>query len=139
MPLPPDEKKLKTIAQAAAELGLLAYILRYWETKFKHVQPFKSAGGHRYYSEEAVQSLRQIHHLLYEKNFTIKGAQQYLNELQSGKPNTGDNADIVVAAAVVAEPVAADIKSDRLPDDLVEKLNGLLDQLKSIQDEISEF
>ena len=69
---------LRTISDVAEELNVPNYVLRFWEGKFPQVAPQKGAGGRRYYSPETVEVLKKIHRLLYEKGYTVKGAQQAL-------------------------------------------------------------
>ena len=70
----------RTISEVAEELGLAAHVLRFWETKFKPLQPLKRSGGRRFYRPEDVALLRQIKTLLYDEGYTIKGVQAYLKK-----------------------------------------------------------
>lgn len=77
----PEEKGInafRTISEVAEMLGIPAYVLRFWETKFPEIKPLKHRGGRRYYRPEDVDVLQQIKHLLYEKGYTIKGARAAL-------------------------------------------------------------
>lgn len=71
----------KTISEAAELLDVPAHVLRFWESRFTQLKPIKSKGGRRYYRPEDIAILTQIRHLLYERGYTIKGAQQVV-----GKP-----------------------------------------------------
>lgn len=70
----------RTIGEAASELNVPTHVLRFWETKFRQIQPVKRAGGRRHYRPEDMDILREIQDLLYKSGFTIKGAQNYLRD-----------------------------------------------------------
>jgi len=56
------------------------HVLRYWETEFHHIKPVKKSGNRRFYRERDIYSILQIKHLLYDLNFTIKGAKKRLQQ-----------------------------------------------------------
>ena len=62
---------------------LKQYVLRYWETEFKILNPEKNRAGNRRYKKEDIQIIRHIKELLYEKKFTTRGAKQYLQDYYS--------------------------------------------------------
>lgn len=70
----------RTIGEVATDLGLPPHVLRFWESKFPQIKPHKRRGGHRYYRPADIDILRTIKQLLYDKGFTIRGAQQFLRE-----------------------------------------------------------
>ncbi len=70
----------RTISEVAEELGVAPHVLRFWESKFSQVRPLKRGGGRRYYRPEDVEILRQIRILLYDRGYTIKGAQKLLRQ-----------------------------------------------------------
>ena len=63
-------------------------VLRYWETVIEAFNPFKTEGGTRKYSDKDIELVLKIKELLYDKKFTIAGANNYLNS-----PNKPDNED----------------------------------------------
>ncbi|AZL15676.1 MerR family transcriptional regulator [Rickettsiales endosymbiont of Stachyamoeba lipophora] len=69
----------KTIGEAAQLLGLPTHVLRFWETKFKAINP-KKIKARRYYNNKQIETLITIKDLLYNKGFTIQGAIQFLKE-----------------------------------------------------------
>ena len=77
-PLKKSKQAYRTISEAADELGVATHVLRFWETKFKTINPMKRSGGHRYYRPEDIDTLKQIKSLLYDEGYTIKGVQAYL-------------------------------------------------------------
>ncbi len=76
-----DQKKpYYSIGQVAEYFELPQSVLRYWETVFDALNPAKSPGGSRRYSDQDLQVIHDIKHLLYERGFTIRGANKILNQ-----------------------------------------------------------
>jgi DNA-binding transcriptional MerR regulator len=75
-----SEEAFRTIGEVAESLDLPQHVLRFWETRFKEIEPVKRAGGRRYYRPRDVELLAAIRHLLYGKGYTIKGVQRILKE-----------------------------------------------------------
>lgn len=75
-----SKSAFKTIAEVAEELGVATHVLRFWETKFSQIKPMKATGGRRYYRPDDVEVLKLIQTLLYQKRYTIEGAQQLIKE-----------------------------------------------------------
>ncbi len=71
---------LHKIGQAADLLGVKPFVLRFWETEFPQLQPIRTASGQRLYSDEHIELVRRIQHLLYEQGLTIEGARKALEE-----------------------------------------------------------
>ena len=75
-----DIKKLYySISEVSEITELKQYVLRYWETEFSQLKPSKNRAGNRIYRSHDIDLLMEIKSLLYDRKFTIKGAQQYLN------------------------------------------------------------
>ncbi|EUK18617.1 MerR family transcriptional regulator [Commensalibacter papalotli (ex Servin-Garciduenas et al. 2014)] len=70
----------RTISEVAEEIHVPQHVLRFWETRFKQVQPVKRSGGRRYYRTEDISLLQYISELLYTQGYTIKGVQRLLEE-----------------------------------------------------------
>ena len=75
-----DFASLRTIGEVAESLDLPPHVLRFWETRFKEIDPVKRAGGRRFYRESDVELVAAIRHLLYREGYTIKGVQRILKE-----------------------------------------------------------
>lgn len=67
-----------TIGEMADRLGVRTHILRYWEEQFPMLRPLKRAGGRRLYRPADVSLLGQIHDLLSNQGYTIRGARNFL-------------------------------------------------------------
>ena len=65
----------RTIAEAAAEVGVAAHVLRFWETRFTFIKPLKRAGGRRFYRPTDIAMLTELRRALYEEGLSIKAAQ----------------------------------------------------------------
>ena len=76
---------LKTIGEVSSLIEVPVYVIRFWETKFKDLNPVKKIKGSRYYSKDQIDLLKKIKYLLYEKKLTIKGAIQNVEELDTQK------------------------------------------------------
>lgn len=70
----------RTIGQAARELELPQHVLRFWEGKFTPLTPLKPDSNRRYYDDDMMLLLKKIKKLLYEDGYTVKGAQQIINQ-----------------------------------------------------------
>lgn len=66
----------RTISEAAAEVGVPAHVLRFWETKFPFLQPLKRAGGRRLYRPQEIAVLKGVRTLLHDQGYTIRGVQR---------------------------------------------------------------
>ena len=82
-----DIKKLYySISEVSEVTGLKQYVLRYWETEFSQLKPEKNRAGNRIYRSHDIDTIMKIKSLLYDRKFTIKGAQQHL-KIPSKKQN----------------------------------------------------
>ena len=76
-----DIKKLYySISEVSEITALKQYVLRYWETEFSQLKPNKNKAGNRIYRSHDIDIILEIKSLLYDRKFTIKGAQQYLKK-----------------------------------------------------------
>ncbi|MEW6442717.1 MAG: MerR family transcriptional regulator [bacterium] len=80
----PDKLYLK-IGEVAEITGVKPYVLRYWESEFKMVNPSKSRSRQRLYRKADVELIFKIKELLYEERYTINGARKKLREMGYGK------------------------------------------------------
>ena len=74
-----DIKKLYySISEVSEITGLKQYVLRFWEIEFSQLKPKKNSAGNRIYRSHDIDIILEIKSLLYDRKYTIKGAQQYL-------------------------------------------------------------
>lgn len=62
---------LRTIAEAAGEVGVAQHVLRFWESRFGFIRPIKGAGGRRFYRPNDILVLRAIRRLLHDEGYSI--------------------------------------------------------------------
>ena len=73
-----ETKMYRSISEVSDLVGVKAHVLRYWETQFSMLRPKKNRAGNRMYRPEEVKLLLRIKELLYQRRFTIAGAQRRL-------------------------------------------------------------
>ena len=73
-----ETKLYYSISEAATMTTVKPHVLRYWETQFKMLRPRKNKAGNRMYRKRDLKLVMLIKGLLYEKKFTIAGAQKKL-------------------------------------------------------------
>ena len=109
----PDKKYFK-IGETSTLLGVKPHVLRYWETEFPQIRPYKSKTGQRLYRRCDVEALLKIQKLLYEERFTIAGARQALrlNNWVSIHVDDGDIDDVEIEESqMVSNIVSAMVAS----------------------------
>ena len=72
------DKLFFSIREVSEICGVEPHVLRYWETEFRHIKPVKKSGNRRFYRQRDIYAILQIKHLLYDLNFTIKGARKVM-------------------------------------------------------------
>lgn len=72
------KKLYYSIGEVSDLTGLEQHVLRYWESEFDELKPRKNRAGRRVYTEEDINRVRHIQHLLKEEKYTIEGARQAL-------------------------------------------------------------
>lgn len=78
-----DLKMYYSIKEVAGLLNVTETTLRYWETVFPQISPYKGANGVRRYTKDDIKTLRTIHHLVKERGLTIAGARK---QFKAGGP-----------------------------------------------------
>jgi DNA-binding transcriptional MerR regulator len=73
-----EDGALRTIGEVSRALGIKTHVLRYWEQQFPMLEPLKRSGGRRYYRTEDVELIETINGLVNGEGYTLKGAQQVL-------------------------------------------------------------
>jgi DNA-binding transcriptional MerR regulator len=109
----------RTISEVAGDLNVEQHVLRFWETKFTQIKPLKRGGGRRYYRPEDVDLLKNIHHLLYQEGYTIKGVQKLL---AASRGNLSAR-----VGGEEAHPVTKAVHKNK------DELKSMLDELKSMR------
>jgi len=73
---------LKKLYYSIGEVSRLTkieqYTLRYWESEFKQLNPAKNRAGNRIYTNQDIELVLKIKHLLKDKKYTFEGARKIL-------------------------------------------------------------
>ena len=107
----------RTISEVADWLGIQAYVLRFWESKFTQVKPVKRAGGRRYYRPSDMILIGGIKKLLHDDGLTIKGVQKILRE--QGITHVSSLSQSLDETAAIPQPVIVDPTLDDANDTVV--------------------
>ena len=77
---PKSEKLYYSISEVAEKFNLAPSALRFWEKEFDTIKPFKNKKGNRYYTQEDIEHIALINHLVKERGLTLKGAKAKIKE-----------------------------------------------------------
>lgn len=94
------EKRYYKIGEVAKAFGVNTSHIRFWEKEFDILKPKKNKKGNRLFTQEDLQNLKLIYHLVKEKGFTLEGAKSKLKE-QSKKVK--DNFDIITRLEAIKQ------------------------------------
>ena len=87
------EKVYYTIGEVAELFEVNTSLIRYWEKEFDILKPAKNKKGNRLFTQQDIDNLRIIYHLVKERGFTLQGARDKLRE---------NKEDVVNKAATIA-------------------------------------
>ena len=85
----PDRLYYK-IGEVSQIVGVKPHVLRYWETEFPMVKPYKKDSKQRLYRKRDLRLLLMIKKLLQEEMYTIAGARQVLKKLKEQETSVRD-------------------------------------------------
>ena len=82
MPYKPHriKKIYYSISEVAAMFDVNASLIRFWEKEFDILQPTKNKKGNRLFTQEDVENIYLIYHLVKERGFTLEGARNQLSQ-----------------------------------------------------------
>jgi DNA-binding transcriptional MerR regulator len=75
----PDKLYFK-IGEVCKITAVEPYILRYWESEFKLIKPYRTKSNQRLYRKKDVEAVLKIRKMLYDQKYTIAGAKKKLKE-----------------------------------------------------------
>ena len=120
-----DIKKLYySISEVSEITQLKQYVLRYWETEFSELKPSKNQAGNRIYRSHDINVILDIKSLLYDRKFTIKGAQQHL------KQPSDETQQIIPSSKIVKLSNSLDIKTLKDLRHGIDKLLKLIEEFR---------
>lgn len=73
------EKIYYSISEVAEMFEVNQSNLRFWEKEFKQLNPRRNAKGTRFYTQNDIETIKQIMFLVNEQNLTLQGAKQKLS------------------------------------------------------------
>ncbi len=74
------EKRYYSISEVAGMFNVNLSHLRYLESVFPQLSPKRNAGRTRFYTQEDIQTIKQILFLVNEQGMTLEGARKKMNE-----------------------------------------------------------
>ena len=77
-----SERLYYRIGEVSRITGLKPHVLRYWESEFKAIKPYKGGSLQRLYRKKDLDLILKIKKLLYEDGFTIAGAKKKIRDLE---------------------------------------------------------
>jgi DNA-binding transcriptional MerR regulator len=79
----PDKLYYK-IGEVSKIAGVKPHVLRYWESEFREIKPYKTQSLQRLYRRKDIELILRIKKLLYDDLFTISGAKRKLKDSPEG-------------------------------------------------------
>ena len=92
---PIAKKVYYSIGEVCDLTGLKPHVLRYWETQFDILSPPKNRAGNRVYRSKEIEIILLVKHLLYEKKYTIEGANNRLVEMRKAGDLEEERQDVL--------------------------------------------
>jgi DNA-binding transcriptional MerR regulator len=105
---PKIEKIFYSIGEVAEMLNVNQSLIRFWEKEFDILKPQKNKKGNRLFTQQDIENLRLIYHLVKERGMTLKGARL---KLQNQKQEIVDSFEIVKKLQNIKENLLS-IKSE---------------------------
>ncbi|MBQ7550254.1 MAG: MerR family transcriptional regulator [Bacteroidales bacterium] len=79
------EKDYYSIGETAKMFNVNTSLLRFWESQFDVIKPYKNKKGDRYFSKKDIMFIQKIYHLTKEKGYTLNGAKAALKQKDAGE------------------------------------------------------
>jgi len=77
---PSVEKRYYGIGEVAKMFDVSKSLIRFWETEFDYLKPHKNSNGERRFTQQNLDQLSLIYHLVKERGFTLDGAKREISE-----------------------------------------------------------
>lgn len=75
-------KRYYSISEVAEMFEVSKSLIRFWESEFEILKPHKNSKGDRRFTQQNLEQIQTIYHLVKERGFTLSGAKQELKERQ---------------------------------------------------------
>jgi DNA-binding transcriptional MerR regulator len=86
------EKLFYSIGEVAEMFQVNTSLIRFWEKEFDILKPKKNKKGNRLFTQQDVDNLHIIYHLVKERGMTLSGAQKKMKE---NKNDTDNNFEVI--------------------------------------------
>ncbi len=74
------EKIYFTIGEVAERFEVATSLIRFWESEFSILHPKKNKKGNRQYTNNDIEKIKLIYHLVKDRGFTLNGAKEMLKK-----------------------------------------------------------
>ncbi len=74
------QKRYYSIGEVAKLFDVNPSLIRFWENEFDVLQPKKNRKGNRLFTNDDIENLKIIYHLVKEKGFTLSGAKEEMKK-----------------------------------------------------------
>jgi len=78
---PIPDKIYFRIGEVSTLVGVDTHVLRYWESEFSMIKPFRGKSKQRLYRRQDIEHFLHIKELLHNQGYTISGARRFLKSL----------------------------------------------------------
>ena len=94
--MPYKEKKVEklyfSIGEVAEMFQVNSSLIRFWEKEFDIIKPKKNKKGNRFFTQQDIESIRLIYHLVKERGLTLSGARKKIKE---NREDTNNNYEVI--------------------------------------------
>jgi DNA-binding transcriptional MerR regulator len=94
--MPYKEKKVEKLYYSIGEVAEMFHVnsslIRFWEKEFDIIKPKKNKKGNRFFTQQDIESIRLIYHLVKERGLTLSGARKKIKE---NKEDTNNNYEVI--------------------------------------------
>jgi DNA-binding transcriptional MerR regulator len=94
--MPYKEKKVEklyySIGEVAEMFDVNASLIRFWEKEFDIIKPKKNKKGNRFFTNQDIDNIGLIYHLVKVKGLTLNGAKKKLKE---NREDSNNNYEVV--------------------------------------------
>ena len=85
-----DLKTFYSIAEVSKMYSVPTSLLRFWEKEFPTIDPKKSSNGARMYTKEDIEEIRLVYDLVKGRNMKLAAARELIQRNREGARNTND-------------------------------------------------
>lgn len=100
------------MGEVAEMFDVNASLIRYWESKFDILKPYKNKKGNRMFTPADVDHLKLIHHLVKEKGMTLAGAKKRLKENPEGSSRDMEIIDRLLSIKAILMELRQELGAD---------------------------